>query len=92
MTFQMRKDFRRSVDRLAWINVGDGLPPRRCTLVDVSVSGAKLAFENNDGIPDTFGLMLSRFAQPACSCQVIWRRDNAIGVQFVRRAAPNKQE
>jgi len=92
MTFQMRKGLRRDVDRLAWINVGDGRPPRRCTLVDVSVGGAKLVFEDDAKIPDTFGLLLSRSGHTTCSCRVVWRRDNAIGVQFVHQDDLNKQK
>ena len=45
MTFRMRQDNRNKVERAAWINVGGGLPLRNCTLVDISVSGAKLALE-----------------------------------------------
>jgi hypothetical protein len=84
MSFQMRQGTRKSIDRAAWINLGDGLPLRQCTLVDVSDFGARLSFADDDDIPNTFSLLLTRFGQPTCDCKVVWRRSNAVGVQFVR--------
>jgi hypothetical protein len=85
MAFQMRQAARKSVHRAVWINVGDGQPLRKCMLVDLSDSGAKLEFEDNDEMPNTFSLLLSRFGQSHTACRVAWRRDNAIGVHFVHR-------
>jgi hypothetical protein len=82
MTFRMRQDNRNKVERAAWINVGSGLPLRNCTLVDISVSGAKLALEEIDNIPDIFSLWLSRHGHPQYSCRVVWSRQNTIGVRF----------
>jgi hypothetical protein len=78
----MRQDNRNKVERAAWINVGSGLPLRNCTLVDISVSGAKLALEEIDNIPDIFSLWLSRHGHPQYSCRVVWSRQNTIGVRF----------
>ena len=82
MAFRMRQDNRNKVERAAWINVGSGLPLRNCTLVDISVSGAKLALEEIDNIPDIFSLWLSRHGHPQYSCRVVWSRQNTIGVRF----------
>jgi hypothetical protein len=82
MTSRMRQDNRNKVERAAWINVGSGLPLRNCTLVDISVSGAKLALEEIDNIPDIFSLWLSRHGHPQYSCRVVWSRQNTIGVRF----------
>jgi len=85
MAFQMRQGVRRAMDRAAWINPGEGLPLRQCTLADLSDSGAKLKFEDqaNGEIPHAFDLLLTRHGHPSYPCRVVWRRDNAIGVQFV---------
>lgn len=82
MTFRMRQDNRNKVDRTAWISVGDGRPLRNCTLIDISDSGAKLALEEGDDIPDIFSLWLSRHGHPRYSCRVVWSSQNKIGVQF----------
>ena len=82
MAFRMRQDNRNKVDRVAWISVGDGLPLRNCTLIDISGSGAKLALEKDYDIPDIFSLWLSRHGHPRYSCRVVWSHQNKIGVQF----------
>jgi len=85
MAFQMRQGVRRVMDRAAWINEGEGLPLRQCTLADISESGAKLKFEAEDNgeIPHAFDLLLTRHGHPSYPCRVVWRRANVIGVQFV---------
>ena len=82
MTFRMRQNNRNKVDRAAWISVGDGVPLRNCTLIDLSDSGAKLALEEFEDIPGIFSLWLSRHGHPRYSCRVVWSHQNKIGVQF----------
>ena len=85
MVFQMRRGVRRVMDRDAWIKLGEGLPLRPCTLADLSDSGAKLKFEDqeNGEIPQAFDLLLTRHGHPSYPCRVVWRKENVIGVQFV---------
>jgi hypothetical protein len=82
MPFCMRQEPRNTINRPAWISVGDGLPLRNCTLIDISDSGAKLALENIEEIPEKFSLWLSRHGHPCYACQVVWSRQDSIGVQF----------
>ncbi len=92
MTFRMRQDNRKKLDRVAWISVGDGLPLRSCTLIDISGSGAKLALEEIDDIPDLFSLWLSRHGHPRYSCRVVWSRERTVGVQFSSKDDVRAQE
>jgi len=82
MALRMRQDNRNKVDRVAWINVGNDLPLRNCTLIDISDSGAKLALEEVGDIPDIFSLWLSRHGHPRYSCRLVWSHQDKIGVQF----------
>jgi hypothetical protein len=82
MSFRVRQGHRKTIDRPAWISVGGGLPLRNCRLIDISDSGAKLAIEDVDEIPDTFSLWLSRHGNPSYSCQIVWSEQGTIGVQF----------
>jgi hypothetical protein len=82
MTFRMRQGNRDKVDRIAWICVGDGLPLRNCTLIDMSNTGAKVELEGAEDIPGIFSLWLSRHGHPRYSCRVVWSQKNKIGVQF----------
>jgi len=78
----MRQGNRDKVDRIAWICVGDGLPLRNCTLIDMSNTGAKVELEGAEDIPGIFSLWLSRHGHPRYSCRVVWSQKNKIGVQF----------
>jgi hypothetical protein len=81
----MRRDDRAEVDREAWLDAGDGRPLLNCTLVDLSDSGAKLAVDAVDKIPDTFSLWLNRHGKPRFTCRTVWRSFNTIGVEFASR-------
>ncbi len=82
MIFRMRQDIRKSINRRAWISVGNDLPLRQCLLIDISDSGAKLEVGDTDEIPEKFNLLLSHHGHPRYSCQIIWSAQSTIGVQF----------
>jgi len=82
MSFNMRKDPRDKIERPAWISFGGSLPLQKCTLIDISDSGAKLALDDIGQLPDKFNLWLSRHGHPRYVCRIVWRGRNTIGVQF----------
>jgi hypothetical protein len=68
----------------AWIDLADGSPLQRCTVVNLSRTGAKLSV-GRAPLPQQF---IVRFAPEngiALLCKVIWSRDGAIGVHFLSR-------
>lgn len=81
MTFQMRREHREEVTRQAWLDLGDKRSLVQGTVVDISQSGAKLAFDGVESIPATFGLLLSR--KQRFSCQIVWPSSNTVGVSFI---------
>jgi PilZ domain len=82
MSFTMRRESREEMGHRAWLDTGEGGPLVACTLVDISQSGAKLAFDAADRIPDRFCLRLTRYGQKRFSCRTVWRSSNALGVTF----------
>jgi hypothetical protein len=82
MNFQMRREERQDVGRPAWLDPGDGGALVRCTLIDISESGAKIAIEEGEQVPESFNLCLSRWRHPRYACRVVWRNALAIGVTF----------
>jgi hypothetical protein len=82
MTFRMRRAPRKTVDRPAWISIGENLPLRSCRLIDISDCGAKLAIDDVDEVPADFSLWLSRRGNPRYSCRIVWNRLGVIGVEF----------
>ena len=61
----------------------DGAVVTRCTMVNVSASGAKLAVKEPSALPNTFNLVLSTKGDVRRQCEVVWRADKTIGVRFV---------
>lgn len=73
---------RRPLHYLAWIEMGEDLPPLRCAFSDVSESGARLQVVDGVDIPDTFGLRFVSDGAPQRRCHVIWRTATEVGLRF----------
>jgi len=86
MTFTMRREDREEEGHRAWLDTGDGGPLLTCTLVDISESGARLAIEEADQVPERFSLRLTRYGQPRISCRTVWRNADTLGVTFAEEA------
>jgi hypothetical protein len=84
MATKMRRAPRQSANLPAWIDVGNASALQRCTLVDVSEYGARLAGRDIERVPSEFMLLLSKTDQPGQRCNVVWKLNNEIGVKFVR--------
>ena len=78
MRSEKRKNPRRALGREVFIQV-----PIKCTLADISVTGARLLVANPSDVPTTFIIEI----KPGLYrwCHEIWRDDNEIGIQFVSR-------
>ncbi len=87
MDGEKRKDHRQTLKYPAKLDLGDGTPFISCILTDVSASGARVAVEFPDKIPDTFSLLLAPEHQALRRCKVMWREDNQIGVEFLKAPA-----
>lgn len=83
MLSEKRKARRSSLERRAWIDLGDGSSMVECLLRDISDTGAKLLFTAPKELPDQFILRLSMDGRVARKCRVAWKSGNEIGVAFV---------
>jgi hypothetical protein len=52
---------------------------------DVSHTGARLVLEDDDELPDSFLLLLTRNGGTRRQCRVIWRAGMTVGVAFANR-------
>lgn len=77
-----RMEPRRRVARTATIADQAALSPVPCVILDVSNSGARLDVPAQATVPQRFKLMIDCDGSERI-CDVIWRRENAIGVRFV---------
>jgi hypothetical protein len=55
-----------------------------CAIVDVSEGGARIAVLATEMVPDEFLLTLSASSDVSRRCKVAWRRDDEVGVIFLK--------
>jgi hypothetical protein len=82
-TLTGRKHPRTISQKAAMIVVAPELPVIRCTVIDISQSGAGLSLwiGSTFGIPDTFDLIID--GEPKkYACRVAWKQSHKIGVEF----------
>jgi hypothetical protein len=79
---ELRKKPRRPFHYPARILTDGTTPPQKCTVADVSQTGARIVLEADGELPDRFILLLSRNGAPRRRCRVIWRDGATVGVEF----------
>jgi hypothetical protein len=68
----------------AWIEFAGGGARIPCVVWDISDGGARLAAPRPGELPPAFKLLLTRDGDSARLCQVVWRNDKQVGVQFIQ--------
>jgi hypothetical protein len=69
----------------AWADPGGMAPAIPCKVLDISGTGAKIAYSSDDALPDVFVLHTGRTKR---SAKVMWRSQNQVGVEFRRETKP----
>jgi PilZ domain len=90
MRKEARKSDRRVFRKPAAILNADGSLFGMCTMLDVSVTGAKVKLEGATEAPNEFILLLSKDGKVRRRCKVLWRKETEIGVQFVIGSRPRR--
>ena len=82
---QRRVNGRKAMNQPALLKaIEDGSALGQCAILDVSEGGARLRVTRPADIPDSFILALSQNAKAFRRCQVRWRSETELGVQFHR--------
>jgi hypothetical protein len=76
------REARRTLNSTAWIAVDGSFALRKCTVMDISPSGAKLITE--EAASKDFVLSFSQADRRGKRCHVVWRNGSKIGVKFAR--------
>ena len=71
----------------AWIEIG-AAETRECQLADVSLHGARLIVQSPADLPDSFTLRLSQDGTTRRKCQVVWRSQSELGLEFRKEPKP----
>jgi hypothetical protein len=82
---ELRKSRRRPFTQQAKILIR-GAASRRCSLVDISHTGARLVLETADELPEQFTLLFAANG-PHRLCRQVWRDGPVAGVEFIRPPA-----
>ena len=84
MGAQHRKFTRRRVEQPVLIKSVEGTIVGQCTMLDISLGGARLNVDAGAAIPELFTLLLSKLdGNLKRHCVVAWRKDRQLGVRFV---------
>jgi PilZ domain-containing protein len=78
-----RKAPRKPSTATGYLYSTDGWPLGECQMKDISQTGAMLVHDINEDMPAQFLLAFSRNGQVRRRCQVVWQKENRIGVRFV---------
>ena len=80
---ELRKKPRRQFHYSARIIVDSNRPPLSCTISDISHSGARIALDHDEELPERFILLLTKTGGARRVCRVVWRTDLTYGVEFI---------
>ena len=86
-----RTDSRRRVLKAGVIAYSGRQVTLRCSIKDLSDSGARLHVEGSIAAPDTFEL-LGELDGMEVACQVMWRRGMQVGVRFTEPPRFNEKK
>ncbi len=84
MTLTRKREARKSIRQSGWITLDGGFAARPCTVLDLSLAGARITIDDPLVMTAKVRLALSRDARAGRSCQVVWRRGKTVGVKFAR--------
>ena len=79
---EQRKDERMVAGRTGWIALQKMGTLRKCLVDNESHSGARIALDGADDLPDFFYLYFSAHFRWRRGCRVAWRSGDRAGVEF----------
>jgi PilZ domain len=89
MMIERRKVIRSDVATVASVFFGARGSVMRCTALNLSSHGGKIALDRLYALPRRFLLSFDNF-NSAQNCRLVWSKGNFVGVQFGAAAWPRK--
>jgi hypothetical protein len=78
-----RRSPRRPMNMPCYLYTRDGWPLGKCTMKDISDSGAQLLLSDISELPRELLLSLSHDGAVRRPCDLVWRNGDRVGVRFV---------
>jgi hypothetical protein len=89
--YEKRRGKRQSLAaNAAIVRIENGQHIAACLVLDLSAEGARLRLKSLADIPKEFVLLLSNVSKVLRRCEVVWRRENDLGVKFVKASPKPK--
>ena len=79
---ELRRKARRQVQCAAWILLDNQIPPIKCTMVDLSVSGTCVVLQSEEDLPNHFALLLTENGSAWFNCRLVWGTGLKVGIEF----------
>jgi hypothetical protein len=80
---ERRRSLREDAGYSAWIDLGDGTPPRLCAVLDVSEDGARVLLASAVALPEEFSLVFTKYGTIRRRCRLVWRSGAEFGVNYL---------
>lgn len=77
---------RHSTKLEVWLTLDGGFAKRRCMVLDLSTSGARLKVAKGEKLGNKIALAFTNDVRKLTPCRMIWQKDDQIGVEFVSAA------
>ena len=68
-----------------WMLLDGGFAKRRCTILNLSATGACISLTEDGEIGGSLSLLLTGDVRKVTRCRLIWRKESLIGVEFIER-------
>jgi hypothetical protein len=81
---RQRKYVRKVINAVGYLYTNDGWPIGECRVRDISAGGAKFLHTIEDELPKALILALSKDGNVRRRCELVWHKDNVVGVRFVQ--------
>jgi hypothetical protein len=80
---ERRRSLREDAGYSAWIDIGDGTPPRLCAVLDVSEDGARILLASAVALPQEFSLVFTKYGTIRRRCRLVWHSGVELGVNYL---------
>lgn len=84
MAIEKKRETRRSVHQQGLIALEGGFARRKCSVLNLSQSGARLSLEDASPLTKNFTLSLTGDMRRGFRCGLVWQRGKSAGVRFER--------
>ncbi|MBN8982475.1 MAG: PilZ domain-containing protein [Rhizobiales bacterium] len=77
---------RHKVEQHVWMTLDGGFAKRNCTLLDLSLTGAKIRVNDKEPVDGKLSIAFTGDVRKTTRCRLVWRKGNEIGVEFLHAA------